>query len=330
MKYYTCANTSLGVRDFTSDNVFDVEDVIELKCSNPYITHEVLSRFMGEVPEAFDEIIHVGYENLRSGIVFANRKFAVVSCFDGATVKINLDELLGVHKKEEFPTMPPMMESAYKEAKSLHDDWEKIYIGHMDFERLNLYCQSVISEIVPHKKGNGTSKIRKRFFGTTTCNGPVNFIDDITANIKDRYFIKGRPGTGKSTFLKKLSAELSKKDFDIVLYYCSFDPESLDMVACEELSLCVFDSTSPHEKFPEREGDVILDFYTESGLSGIDEKFSSELSRVKNAYSAKIREGNEAFKDYTNAMCKKYEESFKSIKEKDILSAVDILKKSAV
>ena len=79
-----------------------------------------------------------------------------------------------------------------------------------------------------------------------------------------RIFIKGRPGTGKSTFLKKLSKSLIDNGFDVEEYYCSFDKESLEMVISRELSFAVFDSTSPHEKFPERETEEILDFYVNS------------------------------------------------------------------
>ena len=114
--------------------------------------------------------------------------------------------------------------------------------------------------------------------------------------MEKRFFIKGRPGTGKSTFLKKLSAKLRENAFDVEEYYCSFDSNSLDMVICRELSFCVFDSTPPHEKFPQRATDEILDFYVESGLFGVDEKHEKELFFVKSAYDFKIREGKEFFK----------------------------------
>ena len=72
-------------------------------------------------------------------------------------------------------------------------------------------------------------------------------IDELTENLRKRYFIKGRPGTGKSTFLKKLSKSLKDGGFDVEEYYCSFDKESLDMVVSRELSFTVFELSDKGE-----------------------------------------------------------------------------------
>ncbi|WP_054860951.1 hypothetical protein [Gracilibacillus sp. JCM 18860] len=76
-----------------------------------------------------------------------------------------------------------------------------------------------------------------------------------------RYFIKGRAGSGKSTLLKKVVSASKERGFDIEVYHCGFDPESVDMVVIRELSVCLFDSTDPHEYFPKRKGDEIVDLY---------------------------------------------------------------------
>lgn len=327
MKYYTCANTSGGFWDFTGDNVFDVENVIELKSTNKHIADGVLNCFCKGISEPFDEIIAPGSKNLRSGIILNSRKLAVVANFPGASKTVNLDEIFGnTHYLSHTAAMPKAMENAYREAKQIHDDWEKIYIANMDLSRLNLYSESVISTLAEAQSKAGKSKVYKRFFGTTTTEGPVNFIDELTLDLSTRYFIKGRPGTGKSTFLKKLSAALLEKGFDIEQYYCSFDPNSLDMVVSRELSFCVFDSTAPHEKFPERENDIILDFYEESGLSGVDEKYIDELAQIKNAYDAKIKEGNEAFKAVITMENEEYIKALAMVKETELLKACELIK----
>lgn len=183
------------------------------------------------------------------------------------------------------------LNKAYSKAKEIHDEWEKIYISRIDFERLEEYSNNLISQLIGNKKGNlGTYKY-ERFFGASTPDGSVNYIDNITQNLRKRYFIKGRPGTGKSTFLKKLAKAANDNGFGCEVYYCSFDKNSLDMVLIPDLSFCVFDSTSPHELFPEREGDSILDFYANSGLSGTDEEMAKELLDVQERYNKKIAEG---------------------------------------
>ena len=70
------------------------------------------------------------------------------------------------------------------------------------------------------------------------------------------YGIIGANGAGKSTFLKKLAVAGLSAGFDVEIYHCSLDPKSLDMIIVRELSLCVFDSTAPHEFFPERNGNL--------------------------------------------------------------------------
>lgn len=311
MKYYTCANTSAGLWNFTVDNISDVENLVNLNSRNIHFVDAVLRSFCSELCEEYDEIIAPGTQNLRQGIISKKRSFAIISD----------------RYADENTVMPEKMETAYREAKKIHDDWEKIYIGNMNFEKLNSYCQNIIDNLVTQKSNEGQSKLYKRFFGTTTPVGAVNFIDDITFDLSERYFIKGRPGTGKSTFLKKLSSALVEKGFDIEQYYCSFDPKSLDMVVSRELSFCVFDSTAPHEKFPERDSDVILDFYAESGLVGIDEKYQNELELIQNAYVAKIREGNEALVAALKEKNSEEIEEMSRINDKDIMLAVENLKK---
>ncbi len=315
MNYYICANTSLGYWDFTEDNIYDVAKVIELKSSNRYITDKVLNLIFQKLNEPCDIVFAPGTVDLKSALILGNRKLAFVSNCNLGDKTINLDEHFGItpHSPDIADSIKKM-ENSYRKAKEIHDIWEKIYISNMDFTRLDSYCDNVISTLVTKESVTGRAKTYKRFFGTTTTEGSVNFIDSLTQDLSKRYYIKGRPGTGKSTFLKKLSAELLEQGFDIEQYYCSFDPKSLDMVVCRELSFCVFDSTAPHEKFPEREGDIILDFYEEAGLSGIDEKYRNELNEIKKAYDTLIKSGVKAFKEAVNIENKEYLSQFEKVK----------------
>ncbi len=291
MKYYTCANTSGGFIDFTEENVFDVENKVQLICNNDYVKSYILGFLRGES----EKIISAGSNNLLGGVVFRDKNTAVVSSCQNACKIFNLDEYFGLEKEVENEFYNHMF-NCYGQAKEIHDEWESIYIKNMDFERLNKFCEKFIESNIITESESGTGKTYKRFFGTVTTLGNSNYIDCLTENMEKRFFIKGRPGTGKSTFLKKLSAKLRENAFDVEEYYCSFDSNSLDMVICRELSFCVFDSTPPHEKFPQRATDEILDFYVESGLFGVDEKHEKELFFVKSAYDFKIREGKEFFK----------------------------------
>ena len=192
----------------------------------------------------------------------------------------------------------------------------------MDFKRLEDFSEQIISNIAIKESVLGNSKTYKRFFGSITDSENVNFIDDLTESLNKRYFIKGRPGTGKSTFLKKLSKVLKENGFDVEEYYCSFDKESLDMVVSRELSVCVFDSTAPHEKLPQRESDEILDFYVNSGLEGVDEKYEKELYNIKASYDLKIKEGKSFFKIVSELKEASEKQMLSKVKDSDLANII--------
>ena len=132
-----------------------------------------------------------------------------------------------------------------------------------------------------------------RFFGAMTPDGSAHYIETLTGDVELRYFIKGRPGTGTSTLMKKLAAAAVEAGQGAELYHCSFDAESLDMVVLRDLSVCVFDATPPHELFPEREGDIILDLYDLALPRGTDRENADLLGMIEKEYAAKMQKARE-------------------------------------
>lgn len=60
------------------------------------------------------------------------------------------------------------------------------------------------------------------------------------------YIIKGGPGTGKSTLMKKVAAQCEKQGRYYEKIHCSSDPESLDAVIIPSLKISIADGTAPH------------------------------------------------------------------------------------
>lgn len=60
------------------------------------------------------------------------------------------------------------------------------------------------------------------------------------------YIIKGGPGTGKSSIMKKIANVADNKGYYCEKIYCSSDPDSLDGIIIPELKVSVADGTSPH------------------------------------------------------------------------------------
>ncbi|GIO31243.1 MULTISPECIES: hypothetical protein [Paenibacillus] len=170
----------------------------------------------------------------------------------------------------------------------IHDEWEKFYIDNLDRDRANQITAEFADEyLIPFrsKKANVT----RRFLGAATWQGAIDYVPNLTETLRTRIFVKGRPGSGKSTMFKKLAKEAETRGIDTEIYHCGFDPNSLDMLIFPELSLAVFDSTAPHEHFPSREGDSILDVYELAIKPGTDEAFAEEIAEIRSRYSASMK-----------------------------------------
>ena len=89
--------------------------------------------------------------------------------------------------------------------------------------------------------------------------GPEGFIscfDHLMGEqaLKRKLILKGGPGVGKSTFMRRLHAALCTSGEPSTLYFCSGDPDSLDAVAIAHKGLLVLDGTAPHVVDPQIPG----------------------------------------------------------------------------
>lgn len=307
-KYFVGANTASGYVNLMTNNLKDISNIYLVSGYSKAVKSklmEVIAKYFAEACEVECIVSPFNIKHL-DGVIIREKRFAIAD-IDAApdvigTKTIDADAFLNFEKlyceKKHLDKLSLNasvayngLYEAYGVAKNIHDEWESIYNKNMDFDRLESYTGGVISELIDEKCGTSGAYCFERFFGASTVDGSVNYIENLTENLKKRYFIKGRPGTGKSTFLKKLTKAANSRGFKTEVYYCSFDKNSLDMVIVPELSFCVFDSTAPHEMFPSKKSDIVLDFYEESGLSGVDEKFEKELEMVAWKYKYKISEG---------------------------------------
>lgn len=175
--------------------------------------------------------------------------------------------------------------NAYHKALNIHDDWERIYIQQMDFVKADQVIDEFLTKAYHNQSSKGsTSTIKRRFLGAATPEGAVDFVPNITEGLTNRYMLKGRAGSGKSTFLKRVVKRAQELGYTIEIYHCGFDPESLDMVVIRELGWAIFDSTKPHEYFPERDGDIVIDMYEKTITPGTDERFAKEIAIIESRY----------------------------------------------
>ena len=90
------------------------------------------------------------------------------------------------------------------------------------------------------------------FAAANTYNGFVSYFDKVFPSEEfDRiYVLKGGPGTGKSSFMKKVSATFKKSTYRVENIYCSSDPNSLDgvIISGDNKKVAILDGTAPHER----------------------------------------------------------------------------------
>ena len=132
----------------------------------------------------------------------------------------------------------------------------------------------------------------------------VSFDTFICANSKDGFFtyqddlmkmdnitvIKGGPGTGKSTLMRKIATFYEQQGLSVEKIHCSSDPNSLDGVYIIDKSSVYFDGTSPHaQELPlPGAGCRLLDlgmFWNTENLKQQKEKISQFNNEIKAHYS---------------------------------------------
>lgn len=138
--------------------------------------------------------------------------------------------------------------------------------------------------------------MNKRFF--LGANSPVGFYslyDDFVSPGEGDFLwvIKGGPGCGKSSFMKKLGAAAEGRGLDVEYIYCSADPESLDGVYIPKLKTAYVDGTAPH--------------IIEASLAGTDSLYL-DLSRFydRAALRGKSGELRELYREYRGLYSRAY------------------------
>ncbi|SEN44860.1 hypothetical protein SAMN05192533_11382 [Mesobacillus persicus] len=308
LNYYAGGNTARGFYSLYESNLEGLSRLFILK-GGPGTGKSSLMKKLGKEwnEKGYDiEYLHCSSDNdsidgliIRSlgfGIVDGTAPHVIEPSLPGAVEEyINLgvawDSAKLQAKKAEIEKISTEMKAAFSgayalfgEALHVHDEWEKIYIENMDFDKANELTEKLLGDLFGDKRVNKEADVRHRYLGAATPKGAVDFVPNLTQGLAVRYLIKGRPGSGKSTMLKKIAAEAERRGFDTEVYHCGFDPHSLDMIIVRELGFAIFDSTAPHEYFPERVNDRVVDLYGTIIAPDTDDRYATEIKDVSARY----------------------------------------------
>lgn len=96
------------------------------------------------------------------------------------------------------------------------------------------------------------------FAGNNTSRGFFSYFSYIfnPEEANHIYILKGGPGVGKSSFMKKFAARMMKNGYDVEYIHCSSDNDSLDGILVPELKIAFVDGTAPHAIDPKIPGAV--------------------------------------------------------------------------
>ena len=121
---------------------------------------------------------------------------------------------------------------------------------------------------------------RTFFAAANSGDGFASFYKEVFGKegIERRFLIKGGPGTGKSTFMRRIAQKSLENGLCVDYYRCSSDPESLDAIVIAG-RIALIDATSPHCVEPELVGarDELVDL----GAFWDAERLSCEIDRIK-------------------------------------------------
>ncbi|MFD1849046.1 hypothetical protein [Oceanobacillus bengalensis] len=308
--YYVSGNTAEGFVTYLDSNVENIKQIIVLKHPSNTLKTTIINRLIVAYKDNEIEVLKSPLSNnYLDGVIIRDKSIAIINnrlSTPDLAGAIELDLSLFIKDKpnvnkeatEKFNLYTEKAYENFKTGLSVHDDLEEIYITEMNFKAADKLADSLIQKLLHNKrKQNRNAFTSHRLFGTNTADGVVNEVPHIIEQIKNVYYIKGRAGTGKSTFMKKVATACTQFGYDVELYHCSFDPNSLDMVIVRDLEFCMFDSTDPHEFFPSREGEEIIDLYEEAVTPGTDEKFEKQINEINNNYKAFMKKGVKDLKE---------------------------------
>ncbi len=232
------------------------------------------------LPGAVDEIIHLG------------------DYWDERSLRSSKREILELGRE-----VGRLFERAYrylKEAKVIHDDWEACYIEALDIGYANCMAEELARDVFEGRPVSHTpGRPRRLFASAISPDGPVHYLDTVVGRYPRRYIIRGEPGTGKTTLVRKLGDAAIERGLDAEFYHCPLDPTRVDHLAIPAIGVAVINGTWPHAVEPSGELDRVVEMKValdtsvvvkyQDIIAGARERFHQALRRaVEFLHKAKL------------------------------------------
>ncbi|SCG83692.1 hypothetical protein DW1_2126 [Proteiniborus sp. DW1] len=136
-------------------------------------------------------------------------------------------------------------------------------------------------------------KERRMFPGGNTSKGFFSYFDYIIDRKEANKIIilKGGPGTGKSSMMRKIGLYMQERGYDVEYHHCASDRESIDSIMIPKLKIAILDGTAPHVTDPKYPGaiDMIINLgehWNSKGLEGNREEIIKVIDRNSKYYKS--------------------------------------------
>lgn len=311
LNYFAGGNTSKGFYSFFDSNLANLDRLFILK-GGPGTGKSYLIKKVGEVwkkkgytleymycSSDKDSVDGIIIRELNVGIVDGTKPHVIEPQFPGVIDDyVNLGVAWDAKKlkknKDTITLLTKQVSAAFRsaydsfrDALEFHEKRKHRVSQTLNRDKVKALAEQFVETIFQGNKKIKTADIKHRFHGANTPTGPFSFIDELTEPLEKRYFLQGRPGTGKSTLLKRLLLEAEVRGFDAEAYHCGFEPETLDLLIIRELGVAIFDNKEPHQLTPNRKNDEIINMEQ----TVLELNVYEEDDDVLRAYDEKMKEG---------------------------------------
>lgn len=312
--YFVCANTADGLVNYFPQALKDMKRVYILK-GGPGTGKSTMMKKIGnhfaKRGEAVEHIHCSSDPDSLDGVILRDRRVAVADgtaphviepTAPGAVEEyVNLGaawdaERLSGFRREILDFSGYIAEQyhrlyeALRLAKEAHTRLESLLSKDNDSARES--AESLLQLLftdIPVRENDGVR--HHRFFGALTPEGVVHFWDNLSGDCRARYFLHGNSDLQKSELLLRIAEEACRRGLEAELYHCNLNADRLDMVRIPQIGACIADADAPHECFPERETDCVLDLnqdrqHTESEQGEIISLLRREYEENRNRAKA--------------------------------------------
>ncbi len=120
------------------------------------------------------------------------------------------------------------------------------------------------------------------FAASNSARGFKSYYDKIfdREHLLHLYIIKGGPGTGKSSFMRRIGEYFESRGIAVEYYKCSFDPDSIDGILTDT-GIAFIDGTAPHPAECDISGarDELIDLGVFWNAQALSKKYA-EIARI--------------------------------------------------